>query len=101
MSSTCQYVATIHALKRFEQRLPHLADDDEDRARLMHEDVESGLRAGRVASTFPRQFSGRDYLVERRAPGQECVWTEDLARGYLISDNGRSVTIITVLLREV
>lgn len=97
----CQYVATMHALERFEERLPELADDDLERARIMQEDVEAALRAGRVAPTFPRQFSGSASAVVRRIAGQECVWTDDLARGYLISDNGRSVTIITVLLREV
>lgn len=97
----CEYVATMHALQRFEERLPELADADVDRARIMAEDVESALRAGRVAPVFPREFSGVSYGVVKVVAGQECVWTEDYARGYMIEDVGRRVTIITVLLREV
>lgn len=92
-----QYVATVHALDRFEERWPDEAGDDVEMATIMQSEVEAALREGRHARMFPRRMNGSMTIRPVVTPGTECVWTPDMARGYVISDRGRVVHIVTAV----
>lgn len=94
--TTVRYHVTVHALDRFEQRWPdEVGDDDEEMARVMQREVEDAISAGRTGRNFPRRMHGS--IPSRYTGGTSCAWTEDFSRGYVISDGGSNVHIVTAV----
>jgi hypothetical protein len=102
--SATDFVATIHALERFEQRFPELAKtmSDAGQAELMRGEVMDALDAGRHGMVPPVELSAR--AVERwqhRRPGGYVAWTKDKSRGYVLQEcPEEGLIVLTVLVGE-
>ena len=103
MSAT-DFVVTIHALERMEERFPELTKEmsDTKQAELMQGEVMDALEAGRHGMVPPVELSAR--AVERwqyRKPGGYVVWTQDKERGYVVQECPKEgLVVLTVIAGE-
>ncbi len=104
MSGRDDFVVTIHALERFQERFPELAETRTDRKQgeLIHGEVMDALDAGRHAKVPPIELAchGAERW-EQRNPGAYVVWNADKGRGYaIIEDDEEGMLVMTVLVGE-
>lgn len=101
MSST-DFVVTIHALERLEQRFPKLIAGlgDKEQADLVHEEVMEALDCRRYGIVPPIEIASRspDRWITRTRDSYFC-WTKDKTRGYLLKDDEEEgLLVLTVLI---
>lgn len=90
------FVISIHALDRFEERFPDIWVDDDETGRLIYEETMDALDAGRVASVPPIELS--TYDLGRWGAGKARVaWVPDKSRGYVLIETESGQTVATVL----
>ena len=103
MSAT-DFVVTIHALERMEERFPELTKgmSDGEQAKLMQEEVMGALEAGRYGSVPPVELAARSIdRWEHRKQGGYVSWTQDKVRGYVLQEDDREKLImVTVIAGE-
>jgi hypothetical protein len=100
--SATDFVVTIHALERMEERFTDTVEglDDETQAQLIHAEVHDALEAGRHSTVPPIELSARsNERWEARTSGSYYVWTQDKTRGYLVVDDPEEgMVILTVIV---
>lgn len=99
--SASDFVVTIHAFERIEQRFPDLVAglDDQAQAELIHREIHEGLDAGRHGTVPPIELSARG--TERwitRTPSSYYVWTQDKQRGYLVVEDPEEGLVVLTLV---
>ena len=103
MSAT-DFVVTIHAFERMEERFPHLVrgKSDDSQARLMQKEVMEALEKGRYGSVPPVELSAKSVdRWEHRKSGGYVAWTQDKGRGYILQeDEEEGLIVLTVIAGE-
>ena len=103
MSAT-DFVVTIHALERMEERFPELSGGMSDRqqAELMQREVMDALDGGRYGCVPPIELAARAIdRWEHQAPGGYVAWTQKKDRGYVLQEEGETgLTVVTVISGE-
>lgn len=105
MALSCDdFIVTIHALERFHERFPDLAEPrtDREQGELIHKEVMAALDAGRHAKVPPIELAchGAERW-EQRNPGAYIVWNEGKTRGYaVVEDEKEGMLVLTVLVGE-
>lgn len=98
------FIITIHALERFEQRFPEIAREKTDQqiGELIHAEVMEALDAGRKAKIPPIELASYEISAwEQRKPGFFITWVKDKTRGYaLVDDPEEGMLVKTVLYGE-
>lgn len=94
------FIVTIHALERMEQRFPDLVAgmSDQEIGELVHREVMAALDAGRQSKFAPLEFA--PYIARRWVPqkkGASVAWTEDRKRGYALQESEEGLLVTTVL----
>lgn len=92
------FVISVHALERFEERFPSLWTNDDDVGLFIYHETMDALDAGRVSSVPPLELATND--LDRWAPGKaRIVWVPMKTRGYVLIDgDDGSCTVATVLI---
>lgn len=99
--SASDFVVTIHAQERMEERFPELAAGKSAMglATLMHTEINDAIWARRKSTVPPIELSARG--VERwesKKQGSYYVWTKDKTRAYLIvEDPEEGMLVLTVI----
>lgn len=104
MSNPSDFVITIHALNRMEERFPILTSGmtDEEQGALIHKDVSEALDAGRHSRVPPIELapSGIERW-EMRQPGAYVCWIEGKTRGYVVKeDPDEGLMVLTILVGQ-
>lgn len=95
------FVVTIHAFERLEQRFPELVSGMSDRkqANLVHREVMDALENGRHGQVPPIELQSK--RIDRwvvREPNTFVVWTKDKKRGYLMREDAEEgLLVVTVI----
>jgi hypothetical protein len=91
------FVISVHALERFEERFPTLWTNDDDVGLLIYHETMDALAEKRVASFPPLELANND--LDRWGPGKSrIVWTPNKMRGYVLVDGQEGLTVATVLI---
>lgn len=91
------FVISVHALERFQERFPTLWTNDDDVGLLMYHESMDALNEGRVASVPPLELANDD-LSRWGAGKSKIVWTPNKTRGYVLVDGVDGLTVATVLI---
>lgn len=91
------FVISVHALERFQERFPDLWTNDDDVGMFIYEETMDAIAAGRVASVPPLEFANND-LTRWVAGKSKIVWAPLKTRGYVIVDGYEGMTVATVLV---
>ena len=96
VSDADNFVISIHALERFEERFPEEWSNDEDVGQTIYSEAMGAFESGRISSIPPLEFADNDINLwsDRRS---KIVWTPDKSRGYVIIDGYEGMTVATVL----
>jgi len=100
--SSSDFIISIHALERFEERFPAIQLDDNDKGALIHREVMDALDAGRHSTVPPIELSARatDRWMYRKQGGY-VAWTQDKGRGYVLQEQAEEgLIVLTVLAGE-
>ena len=103
MSAT-DFVVTIHALERMEERFPEITNTrtDEEVGIFIQSEVHDALDSGRHNSTVPIELAphGGDSWRQRN-PGAYGVWNREKTRGYIVvEDEDEGMLVLTVLVGD-
>lgn len=103
MSAT-DFVVTIHALERMEERFPDIVETrtDEEVGLFIQSEVHDALDSGRYGPTVPIELAphGVDRWRQRN-PGAYGVWDREKTRGYIVvEDQEEGMLVLTVLVGE-
>lgn len=90
------FVVSIHALERFEERFPNLWTNDDDVGMFIYRETMDALDAGRIASIPPLELADYD-LTQWKARKSRVVWEPKKTRGYVLVDGDEGLTVATVL----
>lgn len=90
------FVITVHALERFQERFPELWDNDPDTGELIHRECLDALNEGRTGNVAPLELAHYD-PVKWQAGKCYYAWTPDKQRGYAIADSDGDAIVVTVL----
>lgn len=91
------FIISVHALERFEERFPTLWTNDDDVGLFIYHETMDALDAGRVSSVPPLELATND--LDRWTPGNaRIVWVPLKTRGYVLVDGKDGVTVATVLV---
>lgn len=91
------FIISVHALERFEERFPEVYKSDDETGVLIHEECQDAMEKGRVSTVAPLELAHHD--LDRWQAGR-CfyAWTPTKHRGYVLSEERQSdITVITVL----
>ena len=102
--SPTDFVVTIHALERMEERFPQLVEkmSDTGQAELIHKEVMDALDSGRHGMVPPLELAARATdRWEHRRQGGYVAWTQDKGRGYVLQEHAEEgLIVLTVLTGE-
>lgn len=90
------FIISIHALERFEERFPEDWSNDADVGQTIYDEAMDALEAGRTSTIPPLEFADNDIALwsDRKS---RIVWTPGKERGYVIVDGYEGMTVATVL----
>lgn len=95
------FIVTVHALQRFEERFPELVEglNDQQTGRLIYDEAMEALDQGRRASVPPLELapSGRDRWIANKKDAL-TVWVPDKMRGYVLLDVAEGTLVVTTLV---
>lgn len=91
------FIVTVHALERFQERFPGLWTNDADIGMLIYHETMDALNEGRVANVAPLEFANHD-LSRWVAAKSKIVWVPLKTRGYVLVDGYDGMTVATVLV---
>lgn len=91
------FIVTVHALERFQERFPGLWTNDDDVGLLIYHETMDALNEGRVASVAPLEFANHD-LDRWGAAKSKIVWVPLKTRGYVLLEGDDGTTVATVLV---
>lgn len=96
------FIVTIHAFERLEERFPDLIKGitDIEQAAMIHEEVMDALDHGRRSKIPPLELAPNG--VERwnlRRPGSYAVWTADKCRGYVLQEDPKEGLLVLTVLK--
>lgn len=90
------FIISIHALERFQERFPGLWTNDDDVGMFIYHEAMDALDAGRTATVAPLEFATFD-MDKWVAGDAKIVWTPLKTRGYVLVEDGEGTTVATVL----
>jgi len=91
------FIISIHALERFEERFPEIWTNDDDIGNLIYRETMDALDEGRVGSVPPLELANND--LERWVSGKSKIaWVPEKTRGYVLVDGDDGLTVATVLV---
>lgn len=94
---TDDFIVSVHALERFQERFPSLWTNDDDVGMLIYNEVMDAMSEGRIASVAPIEFA--NYDIDRWVAGRsKIVWVPLKTRGYVLVDGYDGMTVATVLV---
>jgi hypothetical protein len=91
------FIVSIHAVERFEERFPDLWTNDDDAGQFIYRETMDALDSGRVASVPPLELADND-LRRWKARKSKIVWIPEKTRGYVLVDGEEGMTVATVLV---
>ena len=91
------FIISVHALERFEERFPTLWTNDEDVGLLIYHETMDALAEGRVASVPPLELANND-IQRWTAAKSRIAWVPMKTRGYVLIDGYDGMTVATVLV---
>lgn len=91
------FIITVHALERFQERFPGLWTNDDDVGLLIYNETMDALAEGRVASVAPLEFANHD-LDRWGAAKSRIAWVPLKTRGYVLVEGDDGTTVATVLV---
>ena len=96
----CDFVISIHALERFEERFPEHWTSDEEIGQLIYRETMEAMEAGRSGHVPPIEIANHN--ITQWVPGKSLfAWTTDKSRGYvLVEDEEGEMTVATVLVGQ-
>lgn len=99
VSDADDFVVSIHALERFEERFPDEWSNDHDVGQTIYAETMDAFESGRVATMPPLEFADNDITLwaDRKS---KIAWTPDKMRGYVIVEGYEGMTVATVLLGQ-
>ena len=99
MSDGDDFVVSIHALERFEERFPDEWSNDQDVGQTIYDETMDAFAAGRMSTLPPLEFADNDISLwaDRKS---KIVWTPTKERGYVIVDGYEGMTVATVLVGQ-
>lgn len=95
------FIVTIHALDRMQQRFTESFTNDARAARTMLDEIMGAIDGGRISKVAPLELSS--YEHERWIPAKKnalFAWTRNKDRGYVMSREGDDITVLTVLVGD-
>lgn len=90
------FIVSVHALDRFQQRFEELWTSDEEVGHLIHAECEEAMLAGRASFIPPLELAHND-LNRWEAGKGLVVWTADKQRGYVLLETAEGMLVTTVL----
>lgn len=94
---TDDFIVSVHALERFEERFPDLWTNDDDAGLFMYREVMDATDAGRVSTVAPLELA--NYDLARWGPGKARIaWEPTKTRGYVLVETEDGLMIATVLV---
>lgn len=97
MSHGDDFIISVHALERFEERFPTLWTSEDDVGYFIYEETMDALENDRVSFVLPVEFASND-LDKWDAGRSQLAWTVHRTRGYVLHDNEDGLLVATVLL---
>jgi hypothetical protein len=91
------FVISVHALDRFEERFPEDWTNDGDTGLLIYQEVIDAINGGRVGSVAPLELADND-LSQWVARKSRIAWVPNKSRGYVIVDDSGEMMVATVLV---
>lgn len=99
MRDGSDFIISVHALDRFQERFPSLWQNDDDAGMFIYKETMEAMDAGRVASVPPLELSTFD--PARWVPGKSKIaWTQTKDRGYVLVNGEDGLTVATVLVGQ-
>ena len=99
MNDAEDFVISIHALERFEERFPEEWSNDNDVGKTIYSETMDAFTAGRTSKLAPLEFADND-IARWSDRNSTIVWTPAKTRGYVIVDGYEGMTVATVLKGE-
>lgn len=93
---TDDFIVSVHALERFQERFPGLWTNDDDVGLLIYHETMDALAEGRVASVPPLELAAND-ITRWQANNSRIAWVPLKTRGYVLIDGHDGTTVATVL----
>lgn len=90
------FIVSVHALERFEERFPTLWTNDDDVGMFIYHETMDAIEAGRIASVPPLELANND-IRQWRAANSRIAWVSTKTRGYVLIDGYDGMTVATVL----
>jgi hypothetical protein len=94
------FVVTVHALERLEERFPELVEglNDRQRGSLVYDEAMDALEHGRCANVPPIELAptGRERWTASKKDAL-TVWVPDKMRGYVLLDVTEGMLVLTTL----
>lgn len=91
------FIVSVHALERFQERFPTLWTNDEDTGMFIYHETMDALNEGRVASVPPLELANND-IGRWRSASSRIAWVPMKTRGYVLVDGSEGLTVATVLV---
>lgn len=91
------FIISIHALERFQERFPTLWTNDDDVGMLIYNEAMDAIAEGRIASIAPIEFANYD-ITRWTAGKSKIVWVPHKTRGYVLVEGYEGTTVATVLV---
>ena len=98
-SDSHDFIVTVHALDRFQERFPEYAAFNDDlQAQVIYEEVMEAFEAGRASGVAPAELAPLNHHGWKpAAKGCSYVWNKDKERGYVLQRVGTDLLVLTVL----
>jgi hypothetical protein len=93
------FVISVHALERFQERFPSLWTNDDDIGKQIYDETMDAIKEGRIASIPPLEFANHD-LARWLVSKSKIVWTPNKRRGYVLVEGNDGMTVATVLVGQ-
>ena len=91
------FIVSVHALERFQERFPTLWENDPDTGKMIYDECQDALEHRRTGSVPPLELAHHD--LDRWQAGKSFyAWTPNKQRGYVLKEDSEGdLTVVTVL----
>lgn len=96
MSHGDDFIISVHALERFEERFPTLWTSEDDVGQFIYEETMEAIDNDRISQVLPVEFASND-LDRWEAGRSQLAWTHHRTRGYVLHENEDGLVVATVL----
>lgn len=94
---TSDFIISVHALERFEERFPTLWTNDDDTGLFIYHETMDAINEGRCGTIPPLELANNDF--DRWVAGKSRIaWVPMKTRGYVLVETDEGLTVATVLV---